>query len=124
MGHRFGIGIAFVLLFLALAAGAIGYNVGVSHGMALAAPAAGGAPGFAPYMWYRPWGFGFGFGPLLFLFFFFFVVRGLFWGGYYRRRWYGYGYGGGCGPASHLEEWHRRAHEQMNNPQAKAPERA
>ena len=72
MGSRFGIGIAFVLLFCA-AAGAVGFNLGVSHGMALAAPACG-ARGVPPHV-VSP--VGFGFGPLLFLFFFFFVLRPL-----------------------------------------------
>ena len=112
MNHRFA-WVAVFGLAVALAVGAVGYNVGVSHGLAMAAPAAG-APGAAvpymPYMWYRPWGFGFG--PLFFLFVFFFLFRGLLWGGYYRRGWR-HGYPDG-GVPPRFEEWHRRAHEEMN----------
>ena len=117
MGHRFG-WIALVgMVVIGLAVGALGYNIGVSQGLAMAVPAGvQGAPGtavpFPPYMWYRPWGFGFG--PLFLLIFFFLALRSLLWGGFYRRRWY----------AAHrdeipqtFEEWHRRAHEQMTDPQ-------
>jgi hypothetical protein len=111
MGHRFG---WVIVVVIALAVGAMGYNIGVSHGLGMAAPAAG-APGAAmPYLWYRPWGFGFG--PLFLVLLFFFVLRPLLWGGAYGRRWY---YAHPYELPPRFEEWHRRAHEQMNsqNPQ-------
>jgi len=99
--------IALAALFAAMVIGGIGYQLGVSHGLALSAQAAGGAA--APYMYYRPWGFGFGFFfPFAFFAFWFLIVRGLFWG---RRPWH----------RERLEEWHRRAHEQMNA--SSAPDR-
>jgi hypothetical protein len=110
MGHRVGLFTAVVVVLVALAAGGLGYNIGVSHGLALTASAAGtagAAPYMAPYMFYRPWGFGFG--PLLFLLLFFFVFRMGLWGGLYRR--------GRSDLPMRFEEWHRRAHEQMNNSQ-------
>jgi hypothetical protein len=112
MGHRFGWVAPVVVVVVALLVGALGYNIGISHGLAMAAPAPG-APGVAvPYMWYRPWGFGFGFGPLFFLLLFFFVFRPLVWGGFYHRRW---DHAGPYQIPPRFEEWHRRAHEQMNN---------
>ena len=98
--------------------GVVAYNAGVSQGLAQAAVAAAQAgqgttgtplpPYPYAYGWYRPWGFGFGF-PIFFLFLFFwlFVVRGLFWGRPWRR-WHDYG---GVPPS--FEEWHRRAHDRM-----------
>ena len=118
MGHRSGWVAAVVVMVIALAVGAVGYDIGVSHGLAIAAPAAG-APGAAvPYMSYRPWGFGFGFGPLLFLLLFFGLFRSLLWRGAYRGRWHHAG--ARCVPPR-FEEWHRRAHEQMNNPPPNPP---
>jgi hypothetical protein len=90
-------------LFAAVAIGGIGYQLGVSHGLAIGAQTAGGAgaPVVVPYMYYRPWGFGFGFlFPFAFFAFWFLIARGLFWG---RRPWH----------RERLDEWHRRAHEQM-----------
>jgi hypothetical protein len=122
MRHRFGLVAAFGVVLVALAAGGLGYNIGLSRGLAVAAaPAAGTASAYplaAPYLWYHPWGFGFGFGPLLFLFFAFFVFRGLLWGGY-RHRWYE----STGGVPQRFDEWHRRAHDQMNGPQPQAPSR-
>jgi hypothetical protein len=112
MGHRSRVLTFIGVLFVALAAGALGYNIGLSHGLAATVPAAGVA-GAAPYMFYRPWGFGFGFGPLLFLLLFFFLFRMVLWGGVYGRR-------GRCNGSSRLDEWHRRAHEQMNGQQRSA----
>jgi hypothetical protein len=61
-----------------------------------------------PYGWYRPWGFGFGFlVPLFFFGFWFLVLRGLFWGGPWRR------WRGPSGGPDAFEEWHRQAHERM-----------
>jgi hypothetical protein len=116
MGHRFGWVAAAGALVIALSVGAVGYNIGVSHGLALAAPAAGAAGAAAPYMLYRPWGFGFG--PLFFLVLFFLVLRPLLWGPFYRRRWRE---GQPYGVPPRFEEWHRRAHEQTNNPNPQAP---
>ena len=106
-------GLALALL-VAVGIGAVAYQSGVSHGLALqipagAAPAAPGAAApfvYYPY-WYRPWGFGF-FGPFVFILFWIFIARACFWGG--RRRWY-YMHGGPSG----FDEWHRRAHQRMNN---------
>jgi hypothetical protein len=100
--------IALAAVFATMVIGGIGYQLGVSHGLALGAQASGGAA--APYMYYRPWGFGFGFFfPFAFFAFWFLIARGLFWG---RRGWH----------RERLEEWHRRAHEQMSA--SSAPDRA
>jgi hypothetical protein len=112
MGHRFGWIAAVVVAGIAIAAGAIGYHVGVAHTLAIAAPPPGATGAVVPYMWYRPWGFGFGFGPLFFLLLFFLVLRPLVWGGFYGRR-ACYRHAGGIPPR--FEEWHRRAHAQMND---------
>jgi hypothetical protein len=87
---------AFVLAasLLAIAAGMVAYNMGLSHGAATAA-ALQAAPGPyaypSPYAWgwHRPWGFGFF--PIFPIFFFlalFFLFRGACWGGPWRHRWY------------------------------------
>jgi hypothetical protein len=113
-------------LVLAALVGLFAYNAGVAHGVAAAAsqqiaasPQGAPQPGvfapyygpYGPYGYYRPWGFGFFFGPFFFLLLFFLVLRGLLWGGRWRR--YGY-YPRGYydGPAA-FDEWHRRAHERM-----------
>ena len=85
-----------VAVLVALAAGFFAYNLGVSHGAAVAAlqVPAGSTPPPYPYPypyaygWHHPWGFGFG--PLFFLFFFFLLFRaGCWgWGGPWRRHWY------------------------------------
>src|SRR5258706_11010552 len=95
--------------------GVFAYNAGVTHGIAQAGQAAG-APGvFVPYGWYRPWGFGFF--PFLFFGLWFLALRGLFWGGGWRRhRYYGYS---DLPPA--FDEWHRRAHERMTAEPAGCP---
>ena len=124
MGHRFGWVAAVIVAVIALLVGALGYNIGVSHGLAMAAPAAGASGATVPYMWYRPWGFGFGFGPLFFVLLLFLVFRPLLWGGFYRRRWY---HGHAYEIPPRFEEWHRRAHAQMNDPNpppAPSPNRA
>jgi hypothetical protein len=118
MGHRFGWIGPIVVVVVALVVGAVGYNIGLSHGLAMGAPAAGAPWAGMPYMWYRPWGFGFGFGPLFFLLLFFFVFRPLLWGGFYRRRW---SHAHPYEIPPRFEEWHRRAHEQMNNPNPPPP---
>lgn len=102
--HRW---IAFVgALLLALAVGLTAWQAGVAHGIEqsgkIVVPPSGPYPVPYPYYgWHRPWGFGFLFVPLFFAFWFF-VIRGLFW----RRAWYG----GGYGPRGRFDEWHRQAH--------------
>jgi hypothetical protein len=125
MPRRFGFVIGIVLVLVALAAGGLGYNMGVSHALVMTAPAAGqpgSAPMVMPYMWYHPWGFGFGFGPLLWLVLIVFLFRGIFWGGMYRHRRY---WMNGYGAPPQFEEWHRRAHERMAGapPDASSPSR-
>ena len=103
-------------LVIASAVGVVSYNAGVSHGLAMAPPAAtAGAPAvpavvYAPY--YRPWGWGFGLAPLFFLAVWF-MMFGLF-RGYPGGRYYRHGWCGGCGVPGGFDEWHRRAHEEMN----------
>jgi hypothetical protein len=119
MGGRFGYQALLGLVMLAMLAGVgvYGYNLGVAHGVAIAA--SGTVPGGALPMayWPRPWGFGFGFFPFFpfVILFWFFLVRGLFW----RGRWGGRGYWhGGVPPA--FDEWHRRAHAQQGPPSSAA----
>jgi hypothetical protein len=100
------------LVMAGAAAIAIGaYNAGmeqgfVESGRVVEAPAAG-----TPYVyvWPRPWGVGFfPIFPIFFLLFFFFVVRGLLWRGPWRGGW------GPGGVPARFDEWHRRAHEEMD----------
>jgi hypothetical protein len=109
------------LLGMALVAavvGAVGYQIGISHGLALggqaAAAASNAVPPYGwppPYGWYRPWGFGFGFlFPLFFFGFWFVMLRMLFWGGPWRRGWH---HAGPSDVPSRFDEWHRRAHDRM-----------
>jgi hypothetical protein len=103
------------ILIAIAAAAAIGffaYNAGIAHGAAVASQQIGGPAAIPPYAygWYRPWGFGL-FGPFLFFAFWLVLLRGVFWGGPWRR----YGCSGGApygGPTT-FDEWHRRAHERM-----------
>src|SRR5438874_2261205 len=116
MDQRFRwFGLALVLM--SIAGGVLAYHAGVSHGLAMSAPAAGAVPGAGGVptvvnYYGRSWGWGFfPFGILLWIF----VLRLLFWGG--RRRWY-YHHGPWGGPydgPGSFEDWHRRAHEKMNN---------
>jgi hypothetical protein len=101
--------LAFVVaLFAAVGTGIVTYNLGLSHGAAQAAAAAGTLPPY-PYAWGWHYGWGFGGFPIFFLLFFWLIVaRIFFWGGPWRRRWYGYS----DVPPS-FEAWHRRAHERM-----------
>jgi ABC-type Fe3+ transport system permease subunit len=118
MDRRFRWAAVLAALLIAVGVGVISYNAGVSHGLAIGASSSGAsvpAP-FGPYGWYRPWGFGF-FGPFVFVLFWFLVFRLLFWGGFYRNRWY---YRGRYDFPSSFDEWHRRAHERLNG-QAKSP---
>jgi hypothetical protein len=107
---------AFAVL-VAVGVAVLAYQAGVSHGLALQIPSGSAAPVYPPYYWYRPWGFGF-IGPIFFfVIFWIFISRLLFWGG--RRRWHRvYGYDG----PPYFEEWHRRAHERMNErPSSSSP---
>ncbi len=137
MDRRIVLGVVLVLVAI-VAAAAIGtnaYRAGVARGLAdsgkLPSPEAGGVPGpyygyYGPYWHPGPFGFGF-FGflfPLLFLFLIFALFRGLFWG----RRWagsHGPWVAGPHGPSTGgvppmFEEWHRRAHESMQERGQKA----
>jgi hypothetical protein len=110
MDHRSRWAAVSAAVLFAAIVGVVSYNAGVSHGLAVAAPAAGAGPGTAvPYGWYRPWGFGFF--PFGFVLFWFLLFRLVFWGGFHRRRWY---YRGLHDAPPSFEEWHRRAHERMN----------
>ena len=128
-GTRRWAAVVFALL-AAVAIGAIAYQAGVAHGIALQPPPAVAAPGapavpavppYYAYRYYGPWRFGF-FGPLFGILFFFFFLRFLFWGlfgwGWGGRRWRYYDYPGD-GP-SRFDEWHRRAHERMRDDRAPA----
>jgi len=101
------------VVLAAIVAGAIGYQFGVSHAVAVGQVATV-PPNVVPvYGWYRPWGFGFGFFfPFLFVALWFVILRGLLWGGPWRRRW---SHGGPYDAPSRFEEWHRRAHNRMKN---------
>ena len=110
MNGRFAFGTLLFVLIAAAIVGVVSYNAGVSHGLAI-----GPAAAIPPHEYYRPWGWGggWGFAPLFFVGFWWFVMfamfRGPFWGGMYRRA--------GDGPGWReraFDEWHRRAHEEMN----------
>jgi len=112
-----------VVLAVAIVAtlvGVLAYNAGVTHGIAQAGQAAGAPGAFVPYAygWYRPWGFGLFF-PFLFFGLWILALRGLFWGGAWRRhRCYGGGY---YDLPPTFDEWHRRAHERMTAEPAGSP---
>jgi hypothetical protein len=99
-------------VLVAIGVGLLGYQVGVSRGIAVSGQLAAGPGGAVPYGWYGPHVF-FGFGPFIpffFLLFWFVVLRGLFWGG--PGRWRSHrGYWDD--PADRFDAWHRRAHERM-----------
>jgi len=118
-------GIVALAIVAAIAIGATAYQAGVSHGIAMQPPVASApaAPGGAqavppppypyyPYRYYGPWRFGF-FGPLLTILLFVFLFRMLFWGfwGWRRRYWH---FDPELGRAR-FDEWHRRAHERMQD---------
>jgi hypothetical protein len=129
MNGRFRLVVMLIGILGSVAIGVVAYNMGVSHGLAMSAPAAAGQSGapvavpygaYGPYGWYRPWGFGFfPFAPFLFIFFWFFLLRGLFWGGFRRRRWY---YPGPYDVPPSFDEWHKRAHDRMNGRVPPEPE--
>jgi len=95
-----------------LLVGVVSFNAGVSHGLAVSAPAAAAAPGtVVPLYWPHPWGFGFGFFPFGFVLFWLLLFRLAFRGGFHRRGWY---YRGLHDVPPAFDEWHHRAHERMN----------
>jgi len=114
-------GVAVALAFVAaVAIGALAYQAGFSHGLAVQVP-----PG-AAFRGYGPWRFGF-VGPLISIFVFFFILRVLMfalfgWGwGWRRRLWRDARYlDAQFGPFG-FDEWHRRAHERMRDDRAPAP---
>jgi hypothetical protein len=110
--RSFGLIGVVVAALVALAAGVIGYNLGLGANVA-----ASGTTVTYPY-----WGFGFGFHPLfgllfgiLFFILIFALIRRAVWGshghaygpGWGRRGWYG---PDGQGREEMLERWHRQAH--------------
>jgi hypothetical protein len=96
-------------LVVTVVASTVAYNAGISAGLAQSGRVAAVPPyGWHPWGWYHPFGFLF---PLLFLGFWFFMARLLFWGGPWRRRWYGDYYRDRDAIPPMFEEWHRRAHE-------------
>jgi hypothetical protein len=111
---------------LATLVGILAYNAGFSHGLLQNGQAAAAPGAVPPYGWYgygpwrfHPWGFGFLF-PFLFFGLWFFALRGLFWGGPWRRHRYYYYYRYGVPPS--FDDWHRRAHERMTTEGAKSPD--
>jgi hypothetical protein len=122
--------IVIVTLLGMLLVGVFAYNSGFSHGaVQIAQTASQGTATPAPYPyawgWYRPWGFGL-FPLLIFFFFWIFISRIFWWGGPWRRGWYGCGYGPyGYGHPywygrsrerdnpDAFDEWHREAHDRM-----------
>lgn len=128
-GPRFGFIGLFVSLLIAIVAGVIGYNMGLSAGLATT-----GASG-ATRIIYAPGGFGFGgFGLLfgiLFLVLIFSFIRRAAWGG--SHGWSGRGGSGHYGGWGHeqgsvppqaepmFDDWHRRAHgEPTGQPQGQS----
>jgi hypothetical protein len=110
MGHRFRWAAVLAGVLLAVVVGIVSFNAGVSHGLAVSAPALGAAPGaVVPFYVYRPWGFGFF--PFGFVLLWFLLFRLAFWGGFRRRRWY---YRGPHDVPPSFDEWHQRAHERMS----------
>ena len=109
---RYGWAIALLALALAITAGVVAYNVGLSHGLAqgAAGPGTTTPPPYA-YEWHRPWGIWPVF-PLLFFFFWAFVARAS--GGAGARAAIGSAATGD--ERARFDEWHRRAHDQMKGP--------
>ena len=107
--NRYGVRLVVGVLALAtlVAVGAYTYNLGVARGLMETGRAVEGAGAGVPvvHVWH-PWGFGFfPFFPLFFILFWVFVLRGLFWRGPWRRR-----YWHDDGMRAAFDEWHRRAH--------------
>ena len=115
---RRGVAVGLALV-AAVAIGALAYQAGFSHGLAVQAPAG------AAFRYDGPWRFGF-VGPLVSLFVFFFILRALTfalfgWGSGWRHRWGRDGayFDGQYGPHG-FDEWHRRAHDRMRDDRAAA----
>ena len=94
---------ALVVVLVALAAGLVGYQIGISQDLTVEGGRVVGYPG---------WGFGWGFGGFFFLLILFFLFAA------FRPRWgrppsgwYGRGDPSSSVPPP-FEAWHRRAHEQ------------
>ncbi len=142
MNRRVVLGILLVLVVIvgALAVGGVGYQLGVSQGLAtnpsLTAPQGSGTVPYVygvPYFFHGPWGWGWGFGflqclfPLFIFLLIFLLIRGLVWRGGmgWRRGWGGHGYGpggqdfgpGGQGVPPMFAEWHKRAHGEPSTEQ-------
>ena len=97
----------------AVVAGTVGYQFGVSHGLALGGQVTAAPPNVViPYYAWHPWRFGFGgfFFPFLFFGFWLVILRGLFWGRPWRRGWH---HEGPYDVPMRFDEWHRRAHDRM-----------
>jgi hypothetical protein len=113
--HRFPTWLPFLFTaLLTVMVGVFAYNAGVAHGLAANPPAQEVAMGWRPGLWFHPFGL---LVPLFFVFLWLSVLRGLWWGAPWRRR-YGYGWDGPLsgGVPPQFEEWHRRAHEQAGTP--------
>lgn len=114
MGSQRWLAIGFVACSVLV--GIAAYSIGLSQGAAHAAVAAGASS--AEWEWHRHWGVGFPFGFFILFWFVLMMVRGVFWGGpWYRRRWH---YDWDDDPRR-FDEWHRRAHEQMQGQQKVCP---
>jgi hypothetical protein len=104
-GGRLVVGV--LALVTLVAVGAYTYGLGVARGLMETGRAVESTGAGVPivHLWH-PWGFGFfPFFPLVFILFWVFVLRGLFWRGPWRRR-----YWHDDGMRAAFEEWHRRAH--------------
>jgi len=113
----FGWFTALAVLLVALAAGAVGYNMGLGANIA-----ASGVPVVPAYGYGMGWGFGFGhiFGFVFFLIILFVIfgaIRRAAWGGHHgygpgMGRGWGYGPGGWKhgSAGDEFERWHRRSH--------------
>jgi len=106
------------------------YNAGVTAGLAeTGAAVASGAPAvyYGPYVGH-PWGWGAGFGIfaiffwILGIFLIFALIRAAFgfgrWGRHGRDWGNRDGPNGRGGPGGYMDDWHRRAHEQADEPKS------
>ncbi len=112
-----------ILLALVLVVGIAGigsmvYNAGVVRGISQAGPVAAPQQGVVPYPYYGPFFHPFGYGlfgfliPLFFLLLVFGLLRRAFW----RRHWNGHDSPWGQDVPPRFREWHRRLHEQDDEP--------
>ncbi len=95
-----------VVILIALGAGLVGYQLGLSQNVAVEGGRVVGYPGWGG------WGFGWGFGGFFFFLLVLFLLFAAFrprWGGP-PRDWYGRSDWSGNVPPR-FEDWHRRAHE-------------